>query len=70
MKNGSSSPICIGNAQWIGIGEQAQDVLKQDLHPKKVMVSIGWNIRGVVYWQLLGDGPTITANLYVRSSEL
>ncbi|KHJ96232.1 hypothetical protein OESDEN_03808 [Oesophagostomum dentatum] len=25
-------------AQWVGIGEQAQDVPNQDLHPKKVMV--------------------------------
>ncbi|KHJ77681.1 transposase [Oesophagostomum dentatum] len=51
-------------AQRIGIGEQAQDVPKQDLHPKKV--SVWWNIYGVVHWQLLYDGALITANLYVQ----
>ncbi|KHJ80188.1 transposase [Oesophagostomum dentatum] len=51
---------------WVGIGEQAQDIPKQHLRPKKVMVSVWWNIRGVVYWQLLDDGATIMANLYVQ----
>ncbi|KHJ97229.1 hypothetical protein OESDEN_02797 [Oesophagostomum dentatum] len=35
-------------AQWVGIGKQAQDVPKQDFHPKKVVVSVLWNIYGVV----------------------
>ncbi|KHJ76768.1 hypothetical protein OESDEN_23612 [Oesophagostomum dentatum] len=27
------------------------------------MVSAWWNVHGVVHWQLLDDGATITANL-------
>ncbi|KHJ91396.1 transposase [Oesophagostomum dentatum] len=53
-------------AQWVGIGEQAQGLPKQDLHLKKVMVSVWWNIHGVVHWQLLDDGATTTAKLYVQ----
>ncbi|KHJ84764.1 transposase [Oesophagostomum dentatum] len=53
-------------AKWVGMEEQAQDVPKQDLHPKMVMVSVWWNIHGVVHWQLLDDGATTTANIYVQ----
>ncbi|KHJ90431.1 transposase [Oesophagostomum dentatum] len=53
-------------AQWVGIGKQAQDVPKQDLNPKKGMVSVWWNIHGVVHLQLLDDGATVTANLCVQ----
>ncbi|KHJ95739.1 transposase [Oesophagostomum dentatum] len=56
-------------AQWVGVGQQAQDVPKHDLHIKKIMVTVWWNIHGVVHWQLLNDGATITANLRCRNSE-
>ncbi|CAF1343343.1 unnamed protein product [Adineta ricciae] len=35
-----------------------------DMHPKKVMLSVWWGMRGIIHWELLPNGYTITADLY------
>ncbi|EPB65447.1 transposase, partial [Ancylostoma ceylanicum] len=52
-------------AQWIDKGLDAEDVPKPNAHAKKVMLSIWWSIHGVEYWELLGEGSTVTADVYV-----
>ena len=39
---------------------------KNDLHSKKVMLSVGWDVKGIIYWKLLSDGCTVTADLYCQ----
>lgn len=50
--------------QWLSSGERGVDTPKPGLHPKKVMLSVWWNIRGVVHWELLPPNTTITAEIY------
>ncbi|PIO75635.1 transposase, partial [Teladorsagia circumcincta] len=52
-------------AQWVSLGETPKKVPK-DVHPKKVMLSIWWDVRGPVLWQLLDEGATATAILYTQ----
>ncbi|XP_050459528.1 histone-lysine N-methyltransferase SETMAR-like [Cataglyphis hispanica] len=39
-------------------------VAKPGLHPKKVLLSIWWDWKGVVYYELLPQGETINADKY------
>ena len=39
---------------------------KTDLHPKKVMLSVWWEVKGVIHWETLPNGCTITADLYCQ----
>ncbi|CAJ0924654.1 unnamed protein product, partial [Mesorhabditis belari] len=37
---------------------------KPDIHGKKVMLCVWWNSKGLVYFEVLDSGQTVTANLY------
>ncbi|CAF3468970.1 unnamed protein product [Rotaria socialis] len=39
---------------------------KADLHPKKVMLSVWSGVNGIIHWELLPNGCTITAELYYQ----
>ena len=52
--------------QWIEANQRAKPTAKPELHPKKVMLSIWWDIKGVVYFELLDDNQTITADIYCQ----
>ena len=54
------------NCQWFSVGQTATVTPKHDLHPKKVMLSVWWGIKGIIYWELLPDGCTVTADLYCQ----
>lgn len=50
--------------QWIDEDAEPEPEPKADLHPKKVMISVWWNVRGVVHWELLPPNTTVTARYY------
>ena len=52
--------------QWLSPGQTGVVTPKPDLHPKKVMLSVWWGVRGIIYWEILPDGCTITADLYCQ----
>ena len=39
---------------------------KNDLHRKKVMLSAWWGVKGIIYWELLPDACTVTADLHCQ----
>ena len=45
-------------------------VAKPGLHPKKVLLSIWWDWKGVVYYELLPQGETINSNKYNQLDQL
>lgn len=59
--------------QWLSRKERSVPVVKPDIHAKKVLLSIWWNIYGIVHYEFLKTGETITADIYcdqlVRLSE-
>lgn len=52
--------------QWLAVGQTGIATPKSDLHPKMVMLSVWWGVKGVVHWELLPTGSTITADLYCQ----
>ena len=52
--------------QWLGVGQNGIATPKSDLHPKMVMLSVWWGVRGVIHWELLPTGSTITADFYCQ----
>ena len=39
---------------------------KNDLHPKKIMLSVWWGVKGIIHWEVLPAGCRITADLYCQ----
>ena len=47
--------------QWVGPEEHPAAEPKPDIHRKKQMLSVFWDLDGVVHWELLPSGHTINA---------
>ncbi|EFO85388.1 hypothetical protein CRE_04434 [Caenorhabditis remanei] len=43
-------------AQSVDADKQPKGVVKQELHPKKILLSFWWSVHGVLYWELLPEG--------------
>ena len=52
--------------QWLSAGQTGVATPKPDLHPKKVMLSVWWGVKGIIHWEILLDGCSITADLYCQ----
>ncbi|PIC32650.1 hypothetical protein B9Z55_012898 [Caenorhabditis nigoni] len=50
--------------QWVKAGEAPKPDTKPEIHEKKVMLSIWWDQRGIIYRELLPDGTTVNADVY------
>lgn len=50
--------------QWLDRGQQAVSTPKPGLHPRKVMLCVWWDMFGVIHFELLNQGQTITSELY------
>ncbi|CAK9820034.1 Histone-lysine N-methyltransferase SETMAR [Anthophora quadrimaculata] len=49
---------------WKQAGENAEPVAKAGLHPLKVLLSVWWDCRGIIFFELLPRGQTITSDKY------
>ena len=52
--------------QWVSPGQTGVATPKADLHSKKVMLSVWWSVNGIIHWEILPNGRTITADLYCQ----
>ena len=44
--------------------EPTQSTSKEVIHQKKVMLSVWWDFKGIVYFELLPRNQTINSNVY------
>jgi histone-lysine N-methyltransferase SETMAR len=51
---------------WSKSGETSQRISKPDIHQKKVMLSIWWDYKGIIYFELLPSNKTIDSNVYCQ----
>ncbi|XP_015437444.1 PREDICTED: histone-lysine N-methyltransferase SETMAR-like [Dufourea novaeangliae] len=56
----------IRKRSWSKRDEPAQSTSKAELHQKKVMLSIWWDYKGVVYFELLPRNQTINSDVYCQ----
>ena len=65
---GDEKWILYNNVEWKRLwgkqNEPPQTTPKASLHPKKVMLYIWWNWKGVLYYELLLENQTINSNKY------
>lgn len=50
--------------QWTDKGKQPIPTAKVSLHPKKILLSVWWDMYGVIYYELLEPNQTINADVY------
>ena len=50
--------------QWLEPNQVPELTPKPEAHPKKVMLSVWWDVYGVIYWELLPNNTTVTAATY------
>ena len=66
MKNGLFTITSCKKKSWIKRDEPAQSTSKADVHQKKVMLSVWWDFKGIVYFELLPRNQTINSNVCCR----
>ena len=64
MKSGHCTTMWNGRDRGGKRNEQPPTTPKPSLHPKKVMLSIWWDWKGVFYYELLPENQTINSNKY------
>jgi len=52
--------------QWVDAGTSAEREPRQELHPKKIMLSVFWDSKGIIMFDLLPQNTTITAAYYCQ----
>ena len=52
--------------QWLSVAQTGVATPITDLHPKQVMLSVCWGVKGVIHLETLPHGCTITADLYCQ----
>lgn len=51
---------------WIKQNEPPQSTSKANIHQKKIMLSVWWDYKGIVYFEMLPRNQTIDSNVYCR----
>lgn len=59
----------IRRRSWVDKGEPAEKQPKAGLHPKKIMLCIWWDCKGIIHFELLPPNETITAAVYCDQLE-
>ncbi|GFV03305.1 mariner Mos1 transposase [Trichonephila clavipes] len=54
------------NRSWSRPGESTQTTSKADIHQKKVLLSVWWDYKGTVYFELLPPNRTINSDVYIE----
>lgn len=50
--------------QWIGPNDEPQPDVMPELHPKKVMLCVWWDMNGIIYYDLMNNKLNINASVY------
>ena len=51
--------------EWVAPGDMPKLKVKPDLHPRKTMICIWWNWKGMVHWEILERNATVNKELYI-----
>ncbi len=51
--------------EWVSSTKQASPRINSGLHPKKILLFVWWDVRGVIYFELLKQNETMNSEKYV-----
>lgn len=54
--------VCLQRYQ----GEPTQTASKADFHQKEVLLSLSWDFKGIVYFELFPPYQTINSDVYIE----
>lgn len=54
---------------WVEKSQEPMQTPKDKIHHKKIMLSVWWNIRGIVYWDILPHNTNVNATVYCSQIE-
>lgn len=57
------------SCSWLDKGAASGSTAKPSIHSKKVLLCVWWNGHGIMHYELLRSGQTVTAELYVQQLE-
>ncbi|GFW76484.1 mariner Mos1 transposase [Trichonephila clavipes] len=70
LKRGDEKWVVYNNIKqkrsWSRPGEPTQTTSKADIHQKKVLLSVWWDYKGIVYFELLLPNRTINSDVYIE----
>jgi histone-lysine N-methyltransferase SETMAR len=52
--------------QWLNRGQKAVSTPKRSLYSKKVLLCVWWDSKGIIYFELLRQGQTVSAEMYCQ----
>lgn len=52
--------------EWCDKAQRPSPTAKRDLHSRKIMLSVWWDSKGILYFELLPQNTTVTAELYCQ----
>lgn len=58
------------SAQWLEADEKPKHVPKKSLHPKKTMITVWWSAAGLIHYNFLKTGESITAQSYCNEIDV
>ncbi|XP_035727797.1 histone-lysine N-methyltransferase SETMAR-like [Vespa mandarinia] len=56
-------------ARWFDRDEACAHTPRPSLHPRKILITVWWNVTGVIHYSFLRTGMTITAEKYCQYIE-
>ena len=51
--------------EWTAQGDTAKPKVKPDAHPKKTMICVWWDHKGLIHWEMLDKNKTVDKELYL-----
>jgi len=54
------------SGQWLDEDEAPKHMPKPALHPKKIMITVWWSSAGIIHYEFLQSGQTITGDRYCQ----